>query len=140
MIWPKIITSIDHMTGEETRELTQTPEEFVEQLHQLGECILVTNRGCAECFYTPGYHIPKQAQEQRKADPYTIPECLCVTGARRLGSSVPAFVLCYGFYYTHWHENSYLLAAKEADLISFFDITGLPGLRESGLHLIGPYW
>ena len=47
-------------------------------------------------------------------------------------------IVCYSYYYQHWHENQYLLAAKEAGLIVFCDVSEMPSLKESGLKLTPP--
>jgi hypothetical protein len=143
--WPKVTIKTYFATGEQIVTYDKTPEELIKELREAGEYIYVTKGSCSECHYTPERLMPNEAM-QKKTQHEVLPyhrTVECIRGAiarvqRRQG--VPDNLICYGFYYQYWHENSYLRAAKEADLIRFYDISEIPALHETHLKIYPDYF
>lgn len=101
-------------------------QTFIDEIRQAKKRVYVANKACAECIYAAG-NI--RAIDDEIAQESGFPECVRNATAREQGvQNKPAFVLCYGFYYRHAQENAYLRAARKADLVTFYDIVGLPAV------------
>lgn len=123
---------------------SHTPEEFIDEMKARHQTLTVANKACSECVYVPGGRISQTDTRSMTDDAlafHRYPECVCSAIARRMRApDVPDFVICYGFYYQYWHRNKYLLAAKEAGLVTFCDVSSYPGFKESGLESYAPYF
>jgi len=145
--WLRVDVDTYYETGEQVVRYSHTPEEFVAELRARGECVYVTKGACSGCMYTPERMQPltRDMVDKKMKDEFAplhrFPECMCGAVAhyyRR--TDVPDFLCCYAFYYQFVHRNQYLLAAKEAGLVTFYDTSSLLTLSESGLHLTLPDW
>jgi|SRR5216684_604130 len=144
--WPRAGLTDSFENGKlVNRELvfSDTPEEFVAKLRAQDARIYVAKGSCVECFYHPDSPFPKaelqKAEQEHLLSYHRILECIRNTVARRQGRyDTPDMIVCYGYYYQHVHENKYLLAAKEAGLIVFCDVSEMESLKESGLLITRP--
>ena len=144
--WPTITETTIREHGKQVSKTTtysHTPEEFVAALRKHDAHIYVAKRCCTECFYVPESPFPQASLRQAEHDELVqhprILQCLrsCVRDFQSPFTK-PDFIACYGFYYQYWHENMYLLAAKEAGLIVFCDVSEMVSLKESGLLITAP--
>ena len=107
--------------------------------HYAHEPFYVAGSACKECIYTPERLLSdeKTAQAKQILENNQCPlECICCTVAQHRGLMVPD-VHCYAQYYLTWHTNPYLRALKEAGLVRFYDISALPGMRETHMSFYG---
>lgn len=142
--WCRVEIQTVGETGETTVSYSHTPNEFIAEMQRRNARISVANKSCAECHYTPECAVPNDAvrdMSEKMLRLHCFPECICGAVAHRLRiPNVPDFVLCYGFYYQYWCHNKYLLAAKEAGLITFYDVAHIPTLQQAGLKTYPHYF
>lgn len=151
----------NYVTGEQTITYSLTPEQVVGQMQERGETYTIAQGCCSECPYQPNQANPfprgqerllVQRMEQATRPYHGHPECIrgaiiryqrtCILGYEEpVGiPPVPSFIGCYAHYYSHYHENAYYQALREADLIRWYDVRLLPSLKESGLLIMLPGW
>jgi hypothetical protein len=143
--WLQVQTTID-ADGHMTVTYSHTPEEFVAELQKRDERVYVAKGACAECIYTPDRITPltRPMVEQMEKEGRSwgrVQECIRGGIAHYYQrADVPGLIICYAFYYRNVHYNPYLEAAKEAGLVTFYDVSDLQTLQESGLILTMPEW
>jgi hypothetical protein len=138
--WLQVNITID-ASRQETVTHSHTPDEFIAELQKRDERVYVAKGACAECIYTPDRIVPLTQKEEECRSWGRVQECMRGGVAhyyRR--EDVPGLIICYAFYYRNSHRNPYLLAAKEAGLVTFYDVSDLQTLQESGLILTMPEW
>lgn len=123
--------------------MDQSLQEFVQQervrFREEEVLIYITKKCCEECLFFSEVVIPSTLKEEAirhtLADE-TMIECLAITVAERRGYATPEVSCCFGFYYNFLDRIPILQDAQRDGRIRFFDISHLPGLRETGYKII----
>ena len=123
--------------------MDQTNRQFVEEerkrYREEGVLIYVTKKCCKECFFFSEAVVPSTVKEnmlREVLEMETMVECLAVTVSERYGYTTPEASCCFGFYYNYLERIPMLQEAQQDGRIRFFDISHMPGVRESGCMLL----